>query len=114
MATNYVQEGRYIDYTPSGAVTSGELLEIGSLYGVAMAASTGATQPVSVALEGVYEVPKTTGAGTALTVGAPAYFDASAAGSVNGDDESAANTLCGYAVEAAADGVALAKVRLLG
>lgn len=114
MAQNYIQDGRYIDYSPSVAVASGELLEIGSLYGVSLAASTGSTQPVSVALEGVYQVPKTTGAGTALVVGAPVYFDASAPGSVSGDDESAANPLCGYAVEAAADGVALGKVRLLG
>lgn len=114
MATNFVQKGAYIDYTPGGAVASGELLQIGGLYGVAQSASVGPTEPIAVSLEGVYEVPKTAGGGTALTVGAPAYYDVSAGAAVSGDDEAAANPLCGHAVEDAADGDETAKVRLIG
>ena len=113
MATNFIQNGDYLEFTAGADVTSGELVELGSLYGIAQGAvANGAVGILS--LRGVYTVPKTTGAGTALTVGAPAYFDASAAGSVNGDDETGANTLCGHAVQASADGAATAKIRLLG
>jgi predicted RecA/RadA family phage recombinase len=91
------------------------IVKVGSLFGVAVTdVASGSTG--TLALKGVFTIPKTTGGGTAIAVGGPAYFDTSAAatGAVNGDSESAANPLCGHAIEAAADGATTAKIRLLG
>lgn len=110
---NFVQNGDVITFTAGADVASGELVEYGSLYGISSGVvANGATG--ELVLKGVFEVPKTAGAGTAIAAGGPAYYDASEGAQVNGDDESGANTLCGYAIEAAADGAATAKIKLLG
>ncbi len=77
MAQNYIQEGdRYEHVVAGSAVTSGALVTVGDMVGVALAAgAVGAT--VVVALEGVFEVPKATGSGTGLTVGTTVYRDGS-------------------------------------
>jgi predicted RecA/RadA family phage recombinase len=112
---NFVQEGDFITFTAGATITSGMIVKVGSLFGVAVAdVANGATG--TLALKGVFTLPKTTGVGTAVTAGGPAYFDTSAAatGAVSGDPETAANPLCGYALAAAADGAATATIRLLG
>jgi predicted RecA/RadA family phage recombinase len=69
--TNYIQEGCSIDYTVlSGGVTSGDLVLIEAMVGVC--ASTGVEDDViAVAIDGVYEVPKVTGA---ISQGEVLYF----------------------------------------
>jgi predicted RecA/RadA family phage recombinase len=112
---NFVKNGDYLTYTAGANITSGMLVKVGSLFGASVTAvASGSTG--ELALTGVFEFPKTTGTGTAIAAGGPAYFDTSAAatGNVSGDAETAANPLCGYAIEAAADGATTAKVRLLG
>ena len=112
---NYVQNGDYITFTAGATITSGMIVKVGSLFGVALTdVANGSTG--TLALRGVFTLPKTTGGGTAIAAGGPAYFDTSVAatGAVNGDTESAANPLCGYAIAAAADGAATAQIRLLG
>lgn len=112
---NFVQNGDFITFTAGATITSGMLVKVGSLFGVAVTdVANGSTG--TLALKGVFTLPKTTGSGTALTAGGPVYFDTSAAatGAVSGDAESAANPLCGYALAAAADGATSATVRLLG
>jgi len=112
---NYHSDGKFIEYTAGATITSGMLVKVGSLFGVSVTDVANGAHG-SLALEGVFTLPKTTGTGTALTAGGPVYFDTSAAatGAVNGSTESAANPLCGYAIAAAADGATSAIVRLLG
>lgn len=72
--TNYVQEGKAINYTaPVGGVTSGDVVVMeDNLIGVAV--STGVEDDVvAVNIEGVYELAKATGA---ITIGAKVYWDA--------------------------------------
>lgn len=112
---NYKQNGDVLTFTAGATITSGMIVKVGDLFGVAVTDVANGAEG-ELALKGVYALPKTTGAGTALAVGDPVYFDTSAAatGAVSGDDESAANPLCGYAFSAAADGVATVEVKLLG
>lgn len=75
MATNYIQGGSTIEFTADGAVSSGDIVVIGGL--VAISLDDVADTEVGVAkLDGVFEVPKTTGA--ALTQGAVVDYDVSA------------------------------------
>ena len=56
---NYVQEGNTITVTAPATVTSGQLVVVGSIVGVAaFDAATGAD--VEVTVEGVFELPKVT------------------------------------------------------
>jgi predicted RecA/RadA family phage recombinase len=112
---NFHSNGKYVEFTAGADITSGMIVKFGSLFGVATGDVANGEIGV-LSLEGVYTLPKTTGTGTAITAGGPVYFDTSAAatGAVSGSTESAANPLCGYALEAAADGASSAIVRLLG
>lgn len=113
MAQNYIQEGDVISWTNGGsAVTSGSAVTIGGLVGVALGdIANGATGQVM--LEGVFELTKVTGSGKSFAVGAPVYHDATA-GKMDVTDNSAANKLAGYAIEAAGTSATTVKVRLLG
>jgi len=107
---NYVQDGKYIDFTAAADVDSGELVEVGSLHGVAVTdVANGATGVL--ALEGVFTLPKQVGAaGDAVAAaGDPVYFKT---GKVTGDDDTGSNLLVGYALAAAAQAVATVQVRL--
>lgn len=88
MATNYVQEGCTIDWTNGGtAVSSGDVVVIGTngdaVIGVALVdIANGATG--SVAVDGVFEVPKADAA--VIAIGEFVIWDASAG---NFDDNAA-------------------------
>jgi len=106
---NYVQDGKSLDFTASGTITSGQLVQVGNLHGVA---TTGATtgQQVVLQLEGVYTLPKlVAAAGDACVLGEPVYFSS---GSVSGTDASGTRLPVGIAMEAAAQAVTTVKVRL--
>jgi predicted RecA/RadA family phage recombinase len=62
MATNYVQPGDVIQYTTGGAVASGDVVKMGNILGVALTAASGSGETISVALRGVFTVPKVTAA----------------------------------------------------
>lgn len=106
MATNYVQEGKTLDYTPSGAdVASGEFVVIGVIGGVAKSAiADGKTGAVHIC--GVFSVAKASGA---VTQGAKLYWNSS---NSNLTTTASGNTLVGVAAEAAASGDATAKLLL--
>lgn len=74
MAT-YIQAGDAIDYTPSAAVTAGDVIVLGLLVCVAnhdIAADTlGA-----ITTTGVFSFAKATGTGEGLAVGVKAYWNA--------------------------------------
>lgn len=102
--TNYVQPGKTIDWVVTGSdVSSGDLLAIGELCGVAV--TDGAVgDTIAVSLMGVYDLPKVTGA---LTLGQAVYFDG---GSVTAT--ASGNEFVGYAVLAAQSGDATVNVLL--
>lgn len=104
---NFVQPGEVLPLTLAAPVLSGGGVLAGSFFGVA--AIDGATgETIDVALRGVFDLPKATGA---LTQGQAAYWDA-AAGRITAT--SSGNTLVGAAATAAASGAATARVRLKG
>lgn len=74
MSTNYVQEGVTIDYTAGATISSGDVVVIGSLIGVALAdIANGSTGPVM--LKGVFDLPKKTAA--VIAVGEEVLWDSS-------------------------------------
>lgn len=110
MATNFVQDGDYLDFTAGADVAAGELVQLGSLFGVAQGAVANGGSGV-LSMRGVYTLAKENSAGSATTVGAPVYF---ISGEVSGDDDTASRPLCGHALAVAADGATTVLVRLLG
>ena len=111
MATaQFIQDGRYVDHTPGSAVTAGDVIVQGDLIGIAKG-DIAANQPGALAVEGVYDVPKATGVGTAIAVGATVYWDV-ADSEAKTDSETGANKLLGKTILAAGDNDATVRVRL--
>lgn len=106
---NYVQDGKYIEFTAGATITSGQLVQVGDLHGVAVTdVANGATGVM--ALEGVFTLPKLTGAaGDATTAGGPVYFSS---GSVSGTDSSGTRKKVGYALAVAAQAATTVRVLL--
>lgn len=74
MATNYVQPGDQLTITAGADISSGDVVVVGSLLGIAAVdIKSGATGTVS--LQGVYTCPKV--AGNAWTVGQALVWDVS-------------------------------------
>ena len=104
-ATMWSDDGA-IDYTPGSAVTAGDVVVLGSIVGVATN-DIAANAKGSLTIDGVFKVPKITGA---ISVGTKLYWDP-AGTPVTGDASSGAATatagslkVMGYAVLAAASG----------
>lgn len=100
---NFVQKGDVVTVVAPAAVSSGDFVAVGSLYGVAaIDAALGAE--VELALRGVFELPV-----AGLVQGAPVYWDATP-----GELTATAldNTRIGVAVADTAAGVT--RVRLDG
>lgn len=72
----YIQPGETMDFTSAGAVASGAVVVVGSILGVAVAATTGAGQTLTLRVQGVVEVPKT--AAQAWSEGALLYWSGTA------------------------------------
>ena len=106
----FVQEGNQIDYTPGSAVAAGDVVVQGDLIGVAK-------QPIAanvlgaLAVDGVFDFPKATGVGTAITAGASVYWD-EADQEAKTDSETGANKLLGKTTAAAGDNDTTVRVRL--
>lgn len=102
---NYVQDGRVLDLTaPAGGLASGQAALIGGLFAVATKAAAAGVK-VSMAVEGVFVLPKATGAG--LTEGQKAYWTGTQiSGTASG------NTLIGHVIEDAASDATEVKVRV--
>lgn len=116
VAANRIQStGACIDYTPSGSsVTAGDVVVVGNVVGVATS-DIADGELGSLAMEGVFEVPKST---AAIAVGVLVYWgptgDPVGGTAGSGAATSTAGSLkqMGYAIEAAGSGVATVKVRL--
>jgi predicted RecA/RadA family phage recombinase len=102
---NFVQRGVNVTVEAPANVSSGDLVFVGSLFGVAATdADDGAD--VAIATEGVFDLPKAAGA---ISAGAIVYWDADAKKvTVTATD----NVPIGHAVEAAGDAAATARIRL--
>jgi predicted RecA/RadA family phage recombinase len=103
---NYVQPGEYgLTVTaPGGGVTSGQVVIIGAIVGIA-ATTQSAGAPVELATEGIYDLAKV--AADALAVGAVAKVVTS-----SGLVGVAGTASIGWVVQAAASGSATARVKL--
>lgn len=106
MAKNYVQDGKTLNYTASGAdVASGDFVLIGALGAIAKTdIANGKTGAVHVC--GVFSVPKASGA---VTQGAKLYWSTT---NSNLTTTASGNTFVGLAAEAAASGDASVKILL--
>lgn len=115
MATTYVQQGEVITWTNGGtAVVAGAVVVIGKLLGVALVDIANG-ESGSVAIQGVYTVPKVSGA--VIAQGENLTWDVSA----QGFDDNAASPASGdvtgppaVAMEAAGNGVTSFDVRFTG
>jgi predicted RecA/RadA family phage recombinase len=100
MATNYVQEGNTIQWTNGGsAVVSGAVVVIGAMLGIALV-DIGAGETGSVAIEGVFNVPKVDAAviaagETVVWDSSASEFDDSAATPASGDVSGGATAIEG-------------------
>ena len=111
MATaTFVHDGNAIDYTPGAAVAAGDVIVLTDLIGIART-PIAASEPGTLAVVGVFDFPKATGGGTALTAGTNVYWDV-AEQVAKADDESGANKLLGKVVKSATDGDETVRVRL--
>ena len=70
-ATRYQSTGCTIDYTPGSAVTAGDVIVLGSVVGIATQDIASGVKG-SLALDGVFLVPKITGVNA---VGTPIYWN---------------------------------------
>ena len=106
----YIHQGDAIDYTPEAAVTAGQVIVRNDLLGVAKI-DIPADQLGALAVVGVFDFPKATGAGTAIQAGESVFWD-EAEEVAKLDDESGANALIGQAVAHADRDEATVPVRL--
>lgn len=105
-----VQEGASVDYTPGSAVTAGDVVVQGELIGVAPS-DIAANELGALQVEGVFDFPKATGGGSAITAGAKVYWDV-ADSEAKVDAEAGANKLLGKTILAAADADTTVRVKL--
>lgn len=110
MTAKFIQRGDAIDYTPGADVAAGDVVVQGELVGVAkLDIQTGKLG--ALATTGLFDFPKAAGAGTAIPVGTPVYWD-EADQEAKADAEAGANKIIGKSVKAAADDDAFVRVRL--
>lgn len=106
----FVHYGSSIDHTPAADLAVGEVVVAGELVGVS-------NRPVkagdlgTLSVSGVFDFAKATGGGTAIPLGAKAYWDAANA-VATADDAAGTNKYIGKVVKAAADADPLVRVRL--
>lgn len=107
MSKNYVQPGKALTVTaPSGGVSSGDVVLLGKLLGIAAHDADGG-DPVAIEVEGVFDVAKKST--DVVTVGAILYWD-----SANSEFTltSTSNTKAGLAASAAGNGATKVNIKL--
>lgn len=108
MSKNHVQPGNVIAVTLTAAATSGDLIKVGDLAGVASSSGT-IGDSISVAIDEVFSVPKL--ATDVMAQGVIVYLDADDK-RVTLDAASGANIRAGKTTIAAGNGVATVHVKL--
>lgn len=111
MATNYLQAGDVIDYTAGADISSGDVVAIGNLIGVAITDIANG-ESGAVRVDGVFELPKVSAA--VIGAGETVNWDASASAFDDNAATPAAGDLTGgcVAVEAAGNGDTTVKVKI--
>lgn len=104
-----VSVGFRADYTPSADVALGAVVVQGKLIGIADRPLP-ANKLGSIAVYGIFSMPKATSAGSAISAGAEVYWDAT---NSRVTTTSSGNTLVGKTVAAAADADSEVKVLLV-
>jgi len=109
--TTYIwQSGRRsVDYTPSSAVSAGDVVVQSHMVGVAEN-DIAASEKGALQLDAVIKAPKTTGTSTAIAAGDIVYWDET--NKVMTESAGAGNVCAGIAVEAATDAAAWVYVLL--
>ena len=106
----FIHDGKAIDYTPGADVNAGDVIVQNDLIGIAkLDIASGVLG--ALAVTGVFDVPKTAGAGEAIGAGAKVYWDV-ADDVAKTDSEAGANKHLGKTVAAAGDDDATVRVRL--
>ena len=107
---NYVQPGKTITLAAPYAVSAGDGLLVGAIFGVATASAT-IGEAVEAALVGVFDLKKA--ASQAWSVGDKVYWDNTAKETTK---TATSNTLIGVAVEAVSNGASdtVGRLRLNG
>jgi predicted RecA/RadA family phage recombinase len=105
---NYIQPGENLTLTAPYAVTPGDGLLVGSIFGVASDTAASGAEVIAV-VTGVFTLAKTTGA--AWTVGQVLYWDDTGKKVTH---TASTNKLIGVAVKAAASGDTTGTLRLNG
>ncbi|WHI52976.1 DUF2190 family protein [Microbulbifer sp. MLAF003] len=116
MATNFVQDGRMLDYTnsTSAVITSGQVLAVGAVLGVAMDDIAVGASGV-IAIEGVFTVPKVSAA--EISQGETLTWDVSVAAFNNSAATAATGDITGptaFAAEAAGNSITSLAVKFTG
>lgn len=106
MATNYVQVGNNITVTAPGTISSGTVVAIGNLIGIA-AGSANSGQPLDLIVSGVFNVAKA--GAEEIAAGDPVFWD----GEFASAEEETGSVRLGTAVAAAGNGAATVRVRLV-
>lgn len=106
---NFIEEGKTIDYTVADeAVASSEIVVVGDMAGVAVTGGEPG-DTIAVAVEGVYELPKGSGA---LAQGKKAYVNVAEETGKTIVGAASGNTFIGYVWAAAAAGDSTVAVKL--
>lgn len=111
MATaQFIHDGKSIDHNPGADVSAGDVVVQNDLVGIAkLDIASGALG--SLAVTGVFDLPKATGVGEAIGAGAKVYWDAGNTVATT-DPAAGANKYLGKTVRAAGDDDATVRVRL--
>lgn len=106
----FVQQGNSIDHTPSSDVVAGDVIVQTDLIGIAKL-DIAANQLGALAVDGVFDIDKATGAGSGIAVGTKVYWDA-ANKQATASDGAGANKYVGKTIAAAGDDDTKVRVRL--
>lgn len=106
---NFVQPGKVVTaIAPNGGVNSGQLVVIGTMFGVAAGKALSGAE-VELQMGGVFDLPKTTGASMSIAAGAVVYWDNTGKAATN---SATSNTKIGVSLIATANADATIRVRL--
>ena len=108
LVTRAQSYGGYLDYTPGSAVAAGDVVVQGELVGIATK-EIAANVKGALAVEGVFDFPKDTGSGDAITAGALCYWDA---GNEVATTTASTHKLIGKSVAAAAASGATVRIKM--
>lgn len=103
---NCIADGDVFDYTASGNITSGQVVIMGDIGGIAVTSGVSG-DVIAVNVCGVYSVTKLTTSGNVFAQGAKVYHDGTTATVVDTD------TFLGYAYKAAVQADTTVQVKLL-